>query len=97
MNQEFMTTQIFYPIIGAGVLLLLSIIAFFVRNLISEQRKTREEVTEILIQQAEDNAKFKHVQDSLIQLQKSDTALMEKLTDVVERLTRLEEKHNAHG
>lgn len=79
--------------LGGGVAtILLSVIAFFLRSILAEQRQAREEITGLMRTQAVDDERFRTIQDTLISLQQADTRLMEQLTEAVTRLTRLEER-----
>lgn len=77
---------------GTVILLLLSVIAFFLRSILSEQRQSREEITGLMRTQAVDDERFRSIQDTLVTLQQADTKLMEQLTDALTRLIRLEER-----
>jgi hypothetical protein len=69
---------------------MVAIIGYFVRQLITEHKRTREELIGVMRIQAVDNEKYKQLVDDIIQLRKSDEQINVKLVDVVERLVRIE-------
>ena len=79
--------------IGTFVLLLLGIIAYFLRNLLEEQKITRKELTSVLRAQALDEVRITGIQESLLTLHRQVADVMDKITDAIVRLTKLEERH----
>lgn len=71
---------------------MVSIIAYFLKSLLAEQRQTRKEVTEILTLQASDQVKMTALAEQILDLKKSDDRLAGQMTDAINRLVRLEER-----
>jgi len=69
---------------------MVGIIGYFVRQLIAEHKRTREELVDVVKRQAVDNEKYRQMLEDIIELRKSDERINTQLVDVVERLVRIE-------
>ena len=84
----------FEEFIRLATLLLISVIGYFVRMLITEHKRTREELMAVLRAQAVEQEKYMRILDDIVQLRKSDENINSKLTDAIERLIRIEAASN---
>lgn len=78
-----------------GTMILVGIIGFFVRQLIGEHKKTREDIVTVLTSQAVEQEKYSHLFHSVVELQKSHDHTNGRITDLIERLIRIEAHHSA--
>lgn len=69
---------------------MVAIIGYFVRQLIAEHKRTREELVGVMRTQAVDNEKYKQLVQDIIDLRKSDDHINRQLVNIVERLARME-------
>jgi hypothetical protein len=79
--------------------IMVAVIAYFLKRLLTEQKDTRTDVTELLRQQAIDQTKMIGIIEQITELKKSDdrqqqehAKLQATMVDAVQRLVRLEER-----
>lgn len=80
---------------------MVSIIAYFLKSLLKEQKDTRLDVTELLKQQSVDQTKMIAIIEQITELKKSDdrqslqhSELSKQMVEALGRLVRLEERSN---
>lgn len=78
-----------------GTMAMIGIIGYFVRQLINEHKRTREDLVAVLTSQAVEHEKYSHLFSAVVELQKSHDHTNTRLTDLIERLIRIETHHNA--
>jgi hypothetical protein len=71
---------------------MVAVIAYYLKSLLSEQKQTRKEVTDILSLQAADQVKMTTIAQQIIELKQADDRLATQMTDAITRLVRLEER-----
>lgn len=79
----------------AGVLLMLSVIGYFLRMQINETKAMGKRVVDLLTEQAVDQEKYSRLFDAVVQLQSDHGETNRRLTDAIERLIRIEAHHTA--
>jgi hypothetical protein len=78
-----------------GTMAMVGIIGYFVRQLITEHKRTREDLVAVLTSQAVEQEKYARLFDAVVELQKSHGQTNTRITDLLERLIRIEAHHTA--
>lgn len=89
-----MNGNVLDDLLKVGTLVMVGIIGFFVRQLIAEHKRTREDIITVLTAQAVEQAKYASLVADIILLRKADEHINAKLTDAIERLIRIEAASN---
>ena len=78
-----------------GTMAMVGVIGYFVRQLITEHKRTREDLITVLTSQAVEQEKYAHLFAAVVELQKSHGQTNTRITDLLERLIRIEAHHTA--
>lgn len=90
-----MDLQAFWPIFAGFVSIMLTVIGYFLKQAVAEQRQFGHDLRKLLIEQAKDQANLSHILGQITDLKASDARTTESMIDLMRRLIRLEERD--HG